>query len=169
MAAERLIITGRIAWRLETAGRLDAEGSAANLVTAVGDQMYADRGAGVGSAPPVPTGMKLGTDSTAAAKTGAGAALGAYLADSHQALDAGYPSSALSGSSRVVTYRAVWAAGKATSAAPITEIVLVNETLANGTSVASATTARAVLSGGSVIPVKTSSQTLTVAWTHTFG
>jgi hypothetical protein len=26
MAAERLIITGRIAWRLETAGRLDAEG-----------------------------------------------------------------------------------------------------------------------------------------------
>jgi hypothetical protein len=166
MAAERLIITGRIAWRLETAGRLDAEGSAANLVTAVGEQMYADRGAGVGSAPAAPAGMKLGTGSTATAKTGAGAQLATYLANSHQAFEAGYPASSLNGAARRASYRATWAAGKATSGSPITEVVIVNDTLVNATSAESATMARALLTGSNAIPGKLSTQALTVTWTH---
>jgi hypothetical protein len=107
--------------------------------------------------------MKLGTGSTAVAKTGAGAALVTYLSDSDQALDSGFPASSLSGSARRITWQAVWAAGKATTASPITEVVLVNETLADATSAASATIARALLSG---IAAKAAGDTLTVTWNH---
>jgi hypothetical protein len=134
-----------------------------NLVTQVGDQYYIERAAGIASPPAQITGMKLGTGSTAPAKTGAGAALVTYLTDSHQALAGGYPTSALNGSARRVTWRAVWAAGKATSASAITEAVLVNETLADATSAASATVARVLLTN---IAAKGSGDTLTVTWTH---
>ena len=58
-------------------GVLKARVESHNLITAVGDQLYASRGAGLTSSA-VPTGMKLGTGSTAVAKTGAGAALVTY-------------------------------------------------------------------------------------------
>ena len=144
-------------------GLLVARCDTENLVTQVGDQYFAERAAGIGSPPAQVTGMKLGTGSTAASKTGAGAALAAYLTDSHQALAATYPQSSLNGSARRITWRAVWAAGKATSASPITEVVLVNETLADATSLAAATIARALLTN---IAAKNSAETLTVTWTH---
>lgn len=109
-------------------------------------------------------GMKLGTGSTAVAKTGAGAALVTYLTNSHQAFDATYPQSSLS-SGRVITYKVTYAAGKATSAAtPITEVVIFLDFLADATSTAANTIARALLAG---IGSKQSTDTLTVTWTHT--
>jgi hypothetical protein len=77
-----------------------------------------------------------------------------------------YPSSALSGATRQIAYRCTWAAGKATSAVPITEVVLVNETLADTTTEATATVARALLEGANAIPSKTAGSTLTLTWTH---
>ena len=109
-------------------------------------------------------GMKLGTNNTAVAKTGAGAALVAYLTNSHQAFDATYPQSSLT-SGRVITYKVTYAAGKATSAAtPITEVVIFLDFLADATSTAANTISRALLAG---IGSKQSTDTLTVTWTHT--
>lgn len=144
-------------------GELKARCETHNLITQVGDQMYAERGAAITSPPASPTGMKLGTGSTAVAKTGAGAALVTYLSDSHQGFDSTFPSSALNGSARRITYKATWATGKATTASPVTEVVIVNATLADSTSAASATIARALLTG---IGSKGSGDTLVVTWTH---
>jgi len=134
-----------------------------NLVTQVGDQYYMERAAAISSPPAQVTGMKLGAGSTTPAKTGAGAALATYLTDSHQAVAATYPQSALATASRRITWRAVWAAGKATTASPITECVLVNDTLADATSLAAATIARVLLTG---IGSKGAGDTLTVTWSH---
>jgi hypothetical protein len=131
-----------------------------NLVTAVGDQMYASRGVGLTTSA-LPLGMKLGTGTTAASKTGAGAALVTYLANSQQAFDATYPSVA----GGVVTYKVSYAAGKATSAATaITEVVLYTDATADATSSAANTIARAILS---TVPSKQSTDTLAITWTHT--
>jgi len=131
-----------------------------NLVTAVGDQRYAAAGSGV-SGTSVPLGMKLGTGSTAVAKTGSGAALVTYLTNSHQAFDGGFPT-AVAG---VVTYKVTYAAGKATSASTaITEVVIYTDATADATSSAANTISRALLTG---IPSKQSTDTLTITWTHT--
>lgn len=135
-----------------------------NLVTQVGDQVYGERGAGVSGAAAAPTGMRLGTGSTAVAKTGAGAALVTRLTDGNQAFDATYPSSALNGSSRRITYRVTYAAGKATTASAITEVVIVNDTIGTDTATAaSGTIARALITG---VGSKGASDTLTITWTH---
>lgn len=134
-----------------------------NLVTEVGDRYYGDRAAGISSPPAQVTGMKLGTGTTAVAKTGAGAALVTYLADSHQGLDTGFPSSSLNGSSRRITWQAIWAAGKATTASNITEVVIVNDLLADATSAAADTIARALLSNPAP---KAAGDELTVTWHH---
>jgi hypothetical protein len=97
------------------------------------------------------------------AKTGAGAALVTYLTDSHQAFDGSYPASSLNGSSRRIAYRSTWAAGKATTASPVTEVVIVNTTLADSTSNAAATISRAILSG---IGSKGASDVIEVTWYH---
>lgn len=111
------------------------------------------------------TSMKLGAGSTAVAKSGAGAALVTYLANSQQAMDATFPSTAGISGGRVVTYKVTYAAGKATTASPITEAVLVSgEFLADATSAAAVTIARVLLTG---IGSKGASDTLTVTWTHT--
>ena len=139
-----------------------------NLVTQVGDQMYGERGAGIAGAVAAPTGMKLGTGANsggnAPAKTGAGAALTTYLAGSNKAFDATYPQSALNGSSRRITYRRTYAAGEATTASPITEAVIVNETISNDdTSTAAETISRIAVSG---ISAKGATDTLTATWNH---
>jgi hypothetical protein len=135
-----------------------------NIVTQVGDQVYGERGAGVSGAPAAPTGMKLGTGSTAVAKTGAGAALVTYLAGSNKAFDATYPQSALNGSSRRITYKRTFAAGEATSASPITEAVIVNDTIAtDATSPAANTISRILVTG---ISAKAATDTLTATWNH---
>ena len=130
-----------------------------NLVTAVGDQYYAGRAVLAAGLPDQITGMKLGSGATTPAKSGAGAALATYLDDSHQALTA--TPTVSNGSA---TFIAHWAAGKATTASPITEVVLVNEALTNATSAAANTVARALISG---VPSKSPTDELTVTWTHT--
>lgn len=150
-------------------GLVEAEGFCENVVTTVGDRMYAERGAGVAGAPAAPTGMKLGSGTTFPAKSGSGSALAAYLTNSHQALDAGFPSSAVIGELRRLTYQSTWAAGKATTASPITEVVIVNETLTDATSASGATVSRSLLEGSNAIPVKTADQILTLIWTHDLG
>ena len=125
-----------------------------NLVTGTGDAWATN-----GRTPAV-TGMKLGTGSTAPAKAGAGAALTTYLTNSHQALD-GAP--VVSGNQ--ITYTATWPAGKATTASPVTEVVLVNDTLTDATSPAANVVARALLTG---ISSKPAGSPLTVNWPITF-
>jgi hypothetical protein len=138
-----------------------------NIVTQVGDQMYGERGAGIGAAPAVPTGMKLGTGGTAVAKTGAGAALVTYLSTSNKAFDATYPQSSLNGAVRRITYKRTYAAGEATTASAITEAVIVNDTIAtDATSVAANTISRILVTG---ISAKGASDTLTATWNHDVG
>jgi hypothetical protein len=156
-------LRGFVDWEITNPSGLVRRGRSHNLVTQIGDQLYGERGAGVASPPALPTGMKLGTGSTAVAKTGAGAALVTYLTNSHQAFDTGYPASSLSGASRRVTYVAVFAPGKATSASAIREAVIVNETLADATSVAAATICRTLLIG---VGSKGAGETLTITWAH---
>jgi len=141
-------------------GELKARSVTHTLITSVGDQYYAGRAALPSSLPAQVTGFKLGTGSTAPAKSGAGAALVTYLSNSHQADDGGFPTAAAG----VVTHKVTYAAGKATTASPITEVVLVTDTLADATSTAANTISRALLSG---IGSKGASDTLTVTWTHT--
>lgn len=132
-----------------------------NLITAVGDVMYAHRGAGIASAPAAPTGMRLGTSSTAPAKTSTGAALVAYLSGSNKAFDATFPSIA----GAVVTYKRTYAPGEATSGSAIQEAVIVNDTIAtDATSTAANTISRALISG---VGAKAAGDTLVLTWTHT--
>lgn len=143
-------------------GNLKARCVTKNLVTAVGDQLYASRGAGL-STSALPTGMRLGTGSTAVAKTGAGAAIVTYLATSNKAFDATFPSA----TGGVVTYKRTYAPGEATTASPITEVVINTDTITNDnatTATAANTISRALLSG---IGSKGASDTLTITWTHT--
>jgi hypothetical protein len=131
-------------------------------VTAVGDQLYASRGIGLTSSA-LPTGMRLGTGSTAPAKTGAGAAIVTYLSGSNKAFDATFPSA----TGGVVTYKRTYAPGEATSASPITEVVINTDTIANDnatTATAANTIARALISG---VASKAAGDTLTITWTHT--
>jgi hypothetical protein len=142
-------------------GRLKAEQEIHNLITAVGDQMYAARGAGIAGPPAAPTGMRLGTGTTAVAKSGTGSALVSRLTDGNQAFDSGYPQA----SGGVVTYKVTYATGKATSGSAITEAVIVNDNITADTSTAAGNTiARVLLTG---IGSKGALDTLTVTWTHT--
>jgi hypothetical protein len=162
--AELMVVRGLVVAELyDRRGELKARCETSNLITQIGDQYYGERAAGIASPPGQVTGMKLGTGSTAVAKTGAGAALVTYLSGSDIAIDATYPQSSLSGSSRRITWRTTWAAGVATTASPITEVVLVIDTLADATSTAANTIARALLTG---IGSKGASDSLVVTWTH---
>jgi hypothetical protein len=138
-----------------------------NLITDTGDKMYAANGAGVASPPAKPTGMKLGTGAnsggSAPSKSGAGAALVTYLSGSDVAFDS-TPTMTDSDSGAVVTYAATWVPGVATTSNPITEAVIVNDTLTNATSAASATVARVAISG---VSAKASTDQLVITWTHT--
>lgn len=159
-AESMVLLAGRV-----HAQMIDEDGNVkstvvSNLITTVGDIMYAHRGAGIAAAPNAPTGMKLGTGSTAVAKTGAGAALVTYLTASQHAFDATFPSIA----SNVVTYKCTYVPGEATSGSAITEAVIVNETLTNATSAAAATISRALIAG---VGSKAAGDTLILTWTHT--
>lgn len=168
-------VEGVVTWELRGPdGELKKEGVAHNIITDVGDTVYASNGAGGATITPAtkPNGMKLGTGANSGAglpaKNGTAAALGTYLSNSHQGFDAGFPSGALSaGNGYTVTYKVTYAAGKATSAStPITEAVIVNDFAAgtDATSTTANTTARVALSG---IGSKNASDTLTITWTHT--
>jgi hypothetical protein len=65
-ASNAVSLSGRVEWEISNAeGKVTKRGKSGNLVTQIGDQLYAERGAGIASPPALPTGMKLGTGSTA--------------------------------------------------------------------------------------------------------
>lgn len=165
--SDRAGLTGHVTVELRGPdGELKGYFEGHNLVTQVGDQFYGERAAGITSPPAQITGMRLGTQvsPTTPAKTGTGAALQTYLSGSNKALDGGYPTSALNGSARRITYRRTYAAGEATTASAITEAVLVNDTIAtDATSTAANTISRVLITG---VGSKGASDTLTVTWNH---
>ena len=135
-----------------------------NLITEVGDQMYGELGSGAGT-PNIPTGLRLGTGVTAAAKSGAGAAIVTYVTGSAQAFDATYPLSALSGGLRRITYRVSYVAG--TIIATIQEAAITNENpLTDVAGTAANTIARAIPAAPIAV---TAVDTLTATWTHDLG
>ncbi len=140
---------------------LKAEVEVHNLITAVGDVMYAHRGSGISSPPATPTGMRIGTGSTAVAKTGAGAAIVTKVTLGNKAFDGSFPSIAAA----VVTYKTTYAPGEGTTASPVTEAVIVNDTIATDTATAAANTiSRALIAG---VGSKAAGDTLILTWTHT--
>ena len=156
-------IHGTVTWEVRAAnGTVTSRGQTSNLVSQIGDEVYGERGAGVSGALAAPVGMKLGTGATAVAKTGAGAALVTYLTGSNQVFDGTFPSSSLNGASRRITYKVTYPPGTATTATPITEVVIFNDANANATSTAANTMSRSIISPGA----KAAGDTLTVTWTH---
>lgn len=158
--------------RRDEHGELIERFEGTNLVTQVGDQMYGERGGGVSGAPAAPTGIRLGTGATsggnAVAKTGTGAALTTYLSGSNKAFDSTYPQSSTvvvgPDTKRRIVYKRTYAAGEATTASPITEAVIVNDTIAtDATSPAANTISRIAVTG---ISAKGASDTVTVTWNH---
>lgn len=134
-----------------------------NLVTQVGDEYYGERAAGIASPPDQVTGMRLGTGSTAVAKTGAGAAIVTYVTGSNKAIDGSFPTSSIPGSARRIQWKTTWNAGEAT-ASGIAEVVITNETpLTDVAGTAANTISRALIS-----PTvnKGASDTLAVTWNH---
>ena len=142
----------------------------ANLVTDKGDEYYAKKAiVGISpanaTAPTAVNGMKLGTGTTAAAKSGAGAAIVTYLSGSNVAFDSTYPQAAAVGTDAGwnVTYQTTWAAGVATNSA-ITEVAIVNDQATNATTTAANSIARAVLTAIN----KAAGDSLTITWSHKF-
>jgi hypothetical protein len=170
MSTEHSRITGHvIIERHNEGGELLERFERHNLVTQVGDEMYSQRGASISGAPAAPTGMRLGsganTGANAPAITGAGAALATYLSGSNHAFDSTYPQTSIDGDGGDdITYKCTYAPGQATTTSPITETVIVNDTIAtNATSVAANTISRIAVTG---ISAKGSGDTLTVTWIH---
>jgi hypothetical protein len=146
-------------------GELKASIAFSNLITAVGEQRYAEAGAMASPSVAVPTGMQLGTGTTAPAKTGAGSSIGTLVASSLLPLN-GTPTSSVPSSVRRITYATTWAAGTAT-ANGIAEVALVNQSIGTQTAApASSTIARALLSPA---VNKGSADSLTVTWHHDIG
>lgn len=144
-------------------GEVKEAGFFKNLITQIGDQYYGERAAGIASPPAQATGMQLGTGTTAVAKTSTGAGIVTLVASSLVAIDGGFPTSALSGSSRRIQWKTTWAAGTAT-ANSIAEVALVNQSTGTQTVAPAANTiARALLS-----PTvnKGANDTLAVTWNH---
>ena len=168
MSTDRSGISGTLTIeRFDKDGKLIERFHGKNIVTDTGAELYAERGAGIGSPPALPTGMKLGTGSTAVARSGAGAALTTYLAGSNKAFDGGFPASSQPGGAGTawrIQYKRTYAPGEATTASPITEAVIVNETISNDdTSTAAETISRVLVTG---ISAKGASDTLTATWNH---
>lgn len=159
--ADAVGLTGEVIMRAFRDGELINEWVEKNLITQYGDQYYAERAAAIGSNAAA-TGMKLGTGTTAAAKTGAGAALVTYLAGTNVGFDSTPASSLISGT-RKITYISSWGAGVGTGAPQ--ELVLVNDATGNATSPVGATIARVVLTSP---PAKGASDVWTATWEHNF-
>lgn len=163
---ERVGLVGFGVVELSREGELLVAQPFANLITDAGDQYAAKKiivgtGPANPSAPTVASGMKLGTGTTAAAKAGAGGALGSYISGSNAAFETGFAQSEDLGAGNGwnAVFKASWAAGVATNSA-ITEAVIVNDAGTNATSTAGNTYARTVFS----LVNKGASDTLAVTW-----
>ena len=147
-------------------GNLKQSEPFANLITTAGDQYYAKMGiVGVSpanaTAPTLAARMKLGTGTTAAAKSGAGAVLVTWL--NTQAFDATYPqAAAVAGTDTgwTATYKTTWAAGTATNSA-ITEATISTDTT-GAVGLAADTISRTVFTAVN----KGASDTLAITWSH---
>jgi hypothetical protein len=140
----------------------------ANLITTAGDQYYAQKGiVGISpqnpSAPTAVSGMKLGTGTTAAAKSGAGAALVTYEAGSNNPFDATFPTASAVGGDTGwnANYKTSWLAGDVTETA-LTEAVIVNEAATDATTTAANTISRVVFAAKN----KTVDDSLVITWSH---
>ena len=141
-----------------------------NLVTTAGDEYYAKKAiAGIApaspSAPTAASGMKLGTGATAAAKSGAGAALVTYETGSNNPFDASYPQTIdeAGDTGWSASYRTTWAAGDVTETA-LTEAVIVNDAASDATSSAANTYSRVTFTAIN----KTATDSLVITWSHKF-
>lgn len=151
-------------------GRLKDLDVVSNLITTAGDEYYAKKGiVGVSpanpSAPTVASGMKLGTGGTAAAKSGAGAALVTYETGSNNPFDASFPTASAVGGDAGwnANYKTSWLAGDVIEAA-LTEAVIVNDAATDATSTAANTYARITYAAKN----KTADDTLAITWSHKF-
>ncbi|MHA1286348.1 MAG: hypothetical protein ACTSPB_02975 [Candidatus Thorarchaeota archaeon] len=132
-----------------------------NLVTDIGDKFAAQA---IYSSAYSSWGMKLGTATTAASKSGAGSfiAVGDYISGSAQALDDSTPKEG--DTNDEVRFRRLWAAGEATNAT-INRVSIVDNTSDAGESDANNTFSTAVFA--EAIP-KGALDTLTVTWDVTY-
>ncbi len=170
-ASDLTIVQGLVLIELfDELGHLKHSEEVRNLITDAGDLYNAQKiiaaiAPANASAPTAMTGMKLGTGTTAAAKSGAGAALITYLTASNQAFDATYPQTSNLGAGLGVTavYKVTYAAGTATNSA-ITEAVIVNDSATNATSSAANSISRVVFTAIN----KGALDTLAITWSHKF-
>lgn len=132
-----------------------------NIVTTNGDALAA---AALYSAAVSGWGMKLGTATTEAAKSGAGSfiATGDYISGSAKALDNSTPKQG--SSAGIVQFRRLWAAGEGTSNT-INRVAIVDNTTDAGEADASHTFAISVFADQIA---KAAGDTLTVTWNVTF-
>lgn len=151
-------------------GRVKFDETVHNLITDAGDLYIAQKvitaiAPASAAAPTAMNGMKLGTGTTAAAKSGAGGALVTYLTASNVAFDASYPQTSNLGAGLGVTavYKTTWGAGVATNSA-ITEAVIVNDQATNATTSAANTISRIVFAAVN----KAAGDTLAITWSHKF-
>lgn len=141
-----------------------------NLITDAGDLYYAGMAIALvtPAAPAQPTkmtGMKLGTGTTAAAKSGAGGALVTYITGSNNPFDATWPVTSNLGAGLGVLgqYKTSWLAGDVTNAA-ITEAVICNDAGTDATSTAANTAHRIVFTAIN----KLSTDSLVITWSAKF-
>lgn len=145
----------------------------ANLVTTAGDKWYAQAVAaaagGAAASPGAPTGMKLGTGQTAAAKSGTGANIVTYLTGSNNTFDVTTVASAVAGTDTgwQVKYECYWADGDVTSAT-IWEVALVNDTVANNADGSTVANTYARVKLPTVVDKSVAGYTLRIAWYHKF-
>lgn len=141
-----------------------------NLITDAGDLYYAGMAIALvtPAAPAQPTkmtGMKLGTGTTAAAKSGAGGALVTYITGSNNPFDTSWPVTSNLGAGLGVLgqYKTSWLAGDVTNAA-ITEAVIVNDAATDATSTAANTAHRIVFTAIN----KLATDSLVITWSAKF-
>lgn len=148
----------------------DLEIPFANLITDAGDLYIAGKViVGIGpanpSAPTAMNGMKLGTGTTAAAKSGAGGAIVTYISGSNVAFDASFAATNNLGAGLGVEarYKTTWPAGTATNSA-IAEAAIVNDQATNATTSAANTGSRIVFTAIN----KGASDSLAITWAWKF-
>lgn len=165
---DQVIVAGH-ATNTAAVGTWNISASTTNTITLRGTT-----GNGVGGAtgtvqgvtlPPV-TGMKLGTGSTAVAKSGAGAAIVTYVTSltASKVIDTSFPTSTRAVPGCQIQWKTTWAAGEATSGSNWAEVVVsIESPLADDAGTAGNTIARALLSP---TVAKGASDTLAVTWNH---
>lgn len=159
---EGIGLRGRVTAELrDQDGNLKQRSVTHNIVTGQGDKFAA---AALYSAAYSAWGMKLGTATTAAAKTGAGSfiAVADYVSGSAKALDDSTPKAGATAD--IVQFRRLWAAGEGTDAA-INRVSICDNTTDAGEADATHTFAISVFSGAIN---KGASDTLTVTWDVTY-